>query len=114
MHIIFKKRILPFIIPLFLLSGCGSFLLIGNFVREDPTSLQVHLVNIVPENHYAPTFQRTLTDSQAIQQLYNTMQVLPYQDAGSIARCCKVDAGLEYQLVFFQGQRVFLKVIYHP
>ena len=109
-----KKRILLLIIPLFLLSGCGSLLLTANFGKENPTSLQVNLVNMIPENHYTPTSPHTINNAQAVQQLYNTVQALPHQASGSIARSCPVDSGLQYQLVFSQGQTVIQKATYHP
>jgi len=114
MHIPLKQRVLLLCSLLVLLSGCGSALVAASSAGDEPTSLQVYRVNLIPENAYPPFPPHTITAQQTVQRLYNMVQALPRWNSASGQMSCPVWSGLEYQLDFFQGQTLMQKVIYRP
>jgi len=113
MRSILKHHILLLIVSLVLLSGCGATLFAAGGAKLLPDTLHVRLVNHIPDNHYPSSSPRTITDQQAVQQLYTTIQALP-SSSGSGVRMCPIDRGLDYQLDFYQGHILIREVIYDP
>lgn len=113
MRTIMKHRIFLLIVPLVLLSGCGATLFAAGGATPLPDTLHVRRVNHAPANYYPSFSPRTITDQQAVQQLYKTIEALP-SSSGSGVRMCPNDRGLEYQLDFYQGHTLIQGVIYDP
>jgi len=88
-----------FMLPLFLLAACGTMNASQGSTSE-PTAL--HVVR-TSSNRYAmhlASFERTVTDATAVQQLYTAAYALPV--AKGIYHCPK-DLGLVYHLTFLHG-----------
>ncbi|MHB8599525.1 MAG: hypothetical protein ACYDER_22265 [Ktedonobacteraceae bacterium] len=114
-NIIKKRYLILLIFPLILLSGCGTTFVsaVTTTTQQAPTTVQVRRVNLIPGNHYLPFSPRTITDQQVVQRLYNAMQALPHWDlSGPVS--CPNDAGLEYQLDFFQEHTFIQEVVFDP
>ncbi len=102
-------------VPLVLLSGCSIASASAATTQAVPTTLQVHRVNLISANHYRPFSPRTITNQQEVQRLYNAMQALPHRNTtGSAPQFCPQDAGLEYQLDFFQEHTLIQEAIFDP
>lgn len=84
---------------LFLLAGCGSTTTSGGAA---PSLTALHVIRTSSNaygTHVAP-FDRTVTDTTAVQRLYTTAQGLP---AAKGTYNCPKDIGLVYHLNFLQG-----------
>jgi hypothetical protein len=115
-----KRGILFLLILLPLLGGCGAASVAAGAAAQEPTSLQVSFVNLLPENHYSPFPTRTVVNKQAVQQLYTAALKLPrpkYTWMNSryfSSVSCPVDLGLEYHLRFFYQQTLMREMIVYP
>jgi hypothetical protein len=84
---------------IFLLAGCGSTNTNGG-TPPSPTVLHVIRISSNPYGMHVAPFDRTVTDTAAVQQLYTTAQGLP---AAKGTYDCAKDLGLVYHLNFLQG-----------
>ena len=82
-----------------LLAGCGT-------TTQVSTSLYVTRSESLPGYRFAP-FERTVTNTTAVQQLYAAALVLPSPQPGAIYHCPN-DIGLVYHLSF-NGDRFTIK-----
>ena len=101
------------IIALFLLSGCATAQVTSVPARREPTAVQVIRVNGIPLNHYLPFPTHTITDPRAVQRLNDSVQALPRLSFPPVINC-PVDLGLEFHLIFSQGNAIMQKVIIYP
>lgn len=112
MNILNKRWLILLLISLVLL--IGSIMAVVSFARtnEVPNMLQVRRVNLIPPNHYAPFSQRSITDTQSVQRLYNAVQTLPRFTPHSppIPMSCPNDLGLEYVVDFFQDSHLIQEI----
>lgn len=72
-----------------------------------PTSLTV--LRYSPEDNRAAPFQQTTSDTAKIQQLYHTLDALPYKAPSS--SCPLYAYGTGYELSFMQGDTLVLQVM---
>lgn len=80
----------------FALAGCGSTAL-SAASSTTSTILQVERIKTIPENYYSD-FDRTITNADAILQLYHAALALPTVPNG--ITMCPLDAGMMYHLTF--------------
>lgn len=112
-----KQWLIWLILPVILLSGCGSILVSAASTGEEPTMLQVQRVNSVNAetgNHYPPFASRTITNQQVVQRLYNVMQALPpftiSNPPGWLS--CPHGTDVTYQLDFLHEHSLIREVMY--
>lgn len=118
MGIIMKQRIsssiVPsLIIPLLLLSGCGTAHVTPVAAGGEPTVMQILRVNTIPLNHYLPFSPRTITDPHTVQRLYGAAHALPRLNLPPVINC-PADLGLEYHLIFSQRHTVMQAMVFYP
>lgn len=109
----FQRSLILVIATLVLLSGCGTAFVSTSTAAETPTTVQVHRINLIPQNHYPAFSPRTISDQQAVQRLYNAIQVLPHWNTTAPV-FCPMDAGLKYQLDFSQGHTAIQEAFFDP
>lgn len=111
-HMPKKQWLIALIVLCILSSGCGvGAATMPSSQKNNPTALNITRINILSSNHYQPFASRTITDLQAVQNLYSAMLLLPHAPSNGQARSCPVDWGLEYRLNFSQESTMLTRAI---
>ena len=87
---------------MFLFTGCGTATVIGSSSIVQPTSL--HVVRPATINN-VPTFERTVNNATAVQNLFKAAYALPAAPTKGVINC-PADLAIVYHLTFMKGTRV--------
>jgi|SRR5579863_448256 len=111
-----KQMLICLILPVMLVTGCGSVLVSATSSGEEPTTLQVQRVNTETENHYLPFPSRTITNQQIVQRLYSAMQALPpfITSNTSGPLFCPRGTGVTFHVDFLHERSLIQEAIYSP